>query len=1060
MLIFVRLKNYCLTNYLVSMKRILLLSLMFLAATAFNALAQRTVSGTIIDDTGESLPGVNVVIKGTTSGTTTDLDGNYRLQVDDGAVLVISFVGFETQEIEVGTRSVIDVTMGGVIELQEIVVTAYGEDTKRSLTGSVSSIGTEIIENQQIESITRSLQGTVPGINVIASSGQPGSNSNIRIRGIASIDSGNDPLIVLDGSPYSSNINTIPSSDIASISVLKDASAAALYGSRAGNGVILITTKSGKIGATTVDFRATSGVSSRARDNYEFVDAATAMRLEWETIRNDAITNGSDTPGQDATDGLLNRVGYNPYGNIGSPIDANGDLIPEAQRVLWDTDWEDAIFTEKAVRNEYSLGVSGGTQDVKYFFGGSLLDQQGQVVKSDFVRYTGRLNIDAKLNDWLSASLKQSVSSSEQNSPPQSGTSFANNIQWINTVSNIYPVYRRDPSGELILDDEGNPIYDTGDNPDETGELNTSRPVLSSANPAGQTRLNEAISKRFFSTTNAIFEANFLENFTAKTSYQLNKYIFDDFGYTNSQFGSAKTVMGRVSRSKDITTEYTWTNSLNWNKFFSLHNVDVLLLSEIYNYEIEVLDARGTGVPFDGLHEFNSTAVLEFLGGSTTQERIASLMSRVKYNYNSKYFLEFSYRQDQSSRFSSETRKGDFFAVSGAWLISDESFLSQNETLSFLKIRGSWGQLGNNNVPGGRFPYLTTFDTGFDQPGVSGIYPDGLANSELTWEVVTTTNIGLDFGLFSNKLTGTIDAYNALTTDLVTSATTTISRGVRGSSIVENTGDVANRGIEVSLASNIISNETFTWSVSANIAFEENEITNFPEEERISGSKKLEEGRSIFDFYIEDYAGVNPENGNPMWWRDSLDMDGNIVIERHETTEDYDGASRYFVGTALPWARGGISNQIAYKGIDFSFLINFSLGGKILDYDYAGLMHGGRRAGEQHSVDIIDRWQQPGDVTDVPRLGTELRSNSRSTRFLYDATYGRLRNITVGYTLPKSILNRTGGFVKNFRIFFSGDNLVTLFGRDGLDPEQSFSGITDSRSAVFKTYSGGIELRF
>ena len=258
----------------------------------------------------------------------------------------------------------------------------------------------------------------------------------------------------------------------------------------------------------------------------------------------------------------------------------------------------------------------------------------------------------------------------------------------------------------------------------------------------------------------------------------------------------------------------------------------------------------------------------------------------------------------------------------------------------------------------------------------------------------------------------------------------------------------------------MISNTDFSWNVSANIAFEENEITDFPEGERINGSKKLEEGRSIFDFFIQDYAGVNPDNGNPMWWRDSTDAEGNIVIERFETTEDYDDADRYFVGTSLPWARGGFSNQITYKGIDFSFLINFSLGGKILDQDYQGLLHAGRRAGQQHSVDILDRWQQPGDITDVPRLSTDLRSNSRSTRFLYDATYARLRNVTIGYTLPASVIGKTGGFVKNFRVFVAGDNLVTLFGRDGLDPEQALNGLTDSRSAVFKTYSGGVEIRF
>ena len=979
-------------------------------------------------------------------------------------------MGFETQEVEVGSRTTIDISMGGAVELSEVVVVAYGEDSRRTLTGSVASIDDAVINSQQIETVTRALQGTVPGVNVIASSGQPGANPTIRIRGQASIDSGNDPLIVLDGSPYNGNLNTIPTGDIESISVLKDASSAALYGSRAGNGVILITTKTGKLGKTTVDFRATRGVSTRARKMYEFVDAETAIRLEWETLRNDAAADGQSTPGQNATDGLLRRIGYNPYGDIGSPIDANGNLVPGTQ-LLWDTDWEDAIFTNSAIRSEYNLGVSGGSENIKYYFGGSLLDQEGQVAKSDFVRYSGRLNIDAKLTDWLNASLKQSITSGEQNNPPQAGTAFANNIQWIQTVSNIYPLFRRDKTGSLILDDAGNPIYDTGDDPDDTRELNSRRPVFSSANPVGQTQLNEALRKRFLSTTNIGFEANFLNDFTAKTSYQLNKYFFDNFVYTNPLFGSARTVNGRIRREKDITTEYTWTNSLNWEKSFSSHNLNVLLLGELYNFTFEALNTSATTLPFNGLFEFNSAAEQESLFGSTAQERIFSLMSRVKYNYDGKYFADFSYRRDRSSRFGPSERTGHFFAVGGSWLISEEGFLSNSSLMSFLKIRASWGELGNNQIIDGDitvdadgngqqlyFPYLTLFDTGFDQPGISGIYPAGLANSSLTWETVQTTNIGLDFGLLSDKINGTIDVYRAVTTDLVTAATTTISRGIVGNSIVENIGDVTNSGIEVTLSGDIISNGDFNWNASANISFEKNEITNFPEDERISGSKRLEKGRSIFDFWIRDYAGVNPDNGNPMWWRDSVDADENIIIERFTTTEDWDEADRYFVGTSLPWARGGLTNRLAYKGLDFSFLINFSLGGKILDQDYSGLMHGGRRVGEQHSVDILDRWQKPGDITDVPRLGTELESNSRSTRFLYDATYARLRNVTLGYTLPRSLL--PGGFIKRCRVFVSGDNLVTVFGRDGLDPEQALNGLTNSRSAVFKTYSGGLELRF
>jgi TonB-linked SusC/RagA family outer membrane protein len=1044
----------------------MLLVFVFAITVSSNSWAQeRSVSGkvTAIGD-GSPIPGVNVVIKGTTTGTISDHNGNYELKIADGAILVFSFIGYVSEEVEVGARSVIDLQLSAdVRQLSEVVVVAYGEESKRKLTGSIGSIDSKSIGKQQITTIGRALQGTVAGVSVIQQSGSPGDNPIIRIRGIASIDSGNDPLIVVDGAVFSSNLNTINPNDIESMSVLKDASSAALYGARAANGVILITTKTGKVGKPEITFNMTTGVSDRARKDYEYLSAKDQMLLEWEALRNDGVDQGSTSPGQDASDGLIGRVGYNPFGNVPEPINANGEFA--AENTLWDTDWENAIFTSKAIRTDYNLGISGGTEDVKYYIGGSILDQEGAVQKSDFKRYSGRVNLDAELNDWLSIGLRQNIVFSEQNNPPQSGTSFSNNIQWIRTVSPIYPVFRRDENGDFILDGEGNKIYDTGD----FGiGVNTERVPLSSANAVGQTLLNEDLRKRFSSMSNIYFQFNFLNDFNFKTSYTLNKYVFDRFVFTNQAFGSAKSVKGRITRNKDITTEWTATNSLNWNKDFNEHNLDVLLLQEAYNFTIERENVSKTGLPFDGLFELNSAAALETIGGSKDSERISSVMGRVKYDYQGKYLFSASFRQDESSRFGADFRKGNFFSISGGWNISDEAFMSGLGAIDFLKLRASYGEIGNSNILSDPnqdgvftqeyFPYLAVFNTGFDQPGFSGVYTAGVFNPALTWEAVATTNVGVDFSLFKNRLNGSIDAYRAVTKDLVTAATTTISRGIRFGSITSNVGDITNSGVEVVLGGDVFKAGAFTWNLSFNIAFEDNEITKFPEGERINGSKKLEEGRSIFDFFIREWAGVDPNTGQPLWNMDVLDTDGETVIDK-VTTNDYDAATRYFVGSALPDARGGMTSSLFYKGLDFSFLVNFALGGKVLDSDYQGLLHGGRRAGNNYSVDAINRWQQPGDITDYPRQSSDDRGNSRSTRFLFDATYARLRNVTIGYTLPNKLIEKTE-VVQSLRVFVAGDNLITLFGRDGLDPEQAVNGLTDNRSSSLQTFSAGVEVKF
>jgi TonB-linked SusC/RagA family outer membrane protein len=1017
------------------------------------------------EEDGSGLPGVNVVLENSSVGTVTDVEGEYEIEVpQEGGTLVFSFIGLNTEKVAIGNQSTINLAMSPDLQqLQEVIFVAYGESDRKSLTSSVGQIDAKVIENQQVVSIAQTLQGTVPGVNIITGSGQPGVNPTIRIRGITSINSSSDPLIVLDGAVYTGNLNTIDQNEIESISVLKDAAASALYGARAASGVILITSKKGKAGDTRINFRASAGISERAVSEYPLLGAEQQMLLEWETLYNSANLAGTANPGQFATDNLLNRTGYNPYGGLTSPIGPDGNVLP-GQTLKYDTDWENALLRQ-GTRQDYSLNIGGGSKDVQYFISGSYLQQDGIVIESDFERFSGRINLDANLNSWLKAGLRQSISSSVQNFPVQSGASFSNGVQYIRTMSNIYPIYRRTVDGDFLLDDAGNKIFDDGQADEVPVQpINAIRPVLQPSNAVAQTTLDRDVSNRFFNTSNLFLEASFLDYFSFKTSFTLNKYIFDNQTYTNPEIGSARNVNGRLGRDRDITTEWTLTNSLNFDyNFDQRHSLNVLLLQEAYDYNINTISVSKTGLPFGGLYQLNSAASLEAIDGLRNEERIAGLMARVEYNFLNRYFLQGSVRRDISSRFTPESREGVFYSVSGSWALTDEVFMEPfANVVNFLKLRASYGELGNSFIQDNfdnqvYFPGENVFETGWDQLATPGVYIGPLRNSQITWETSVVSNVGLDFGFAKNAVTGSIDAYIKDTKGLIFARPLANSLGVRENQILENVGDMRNKGLEVQLNWNIIDKPDFLWSIGGNIAFENNEITDLPQDEFVTGSFKYSEGVSAYEFFIEEWAGVSTVTGAPMWYRDILDGEGEVVDRDTTLVYGQASAARDYFGTALPWARGGLNTNLQFKGFDLSVLFYFSLGGQILDLDYSGLMEGGLRPGNQKHTDILDRWQNPGDVTDVPRLDNSNQGGSRSTRFLFDATYGRLRNVTLGYTLPKAVLDRTG-FINRLRVYLQGDNLLTFFGREGLDPEQNINGITNDRSSVFKTFSAGLEI--
>lgn len=1037
-----------------------LILLIFVLTTQLLLAQERMISGVVLDKT-LPIPNVNIVIKGTKNGVQSDIDGKYKIKAKAGDVIVFSYLGMKDVNVTVGTSSIINVNLQEEGKaLDEVVVVAYGKQKLKSIVGSVAVVGSEVIEKQQNVSVLNALQGSVAGVNIISSGGMPGENPTIRIRGVGSINASAEPLIVLDGAPFSGNINAISSDQIESMTVLKDASSTALYGSRGANGVILITTKRGKLNSVPrVNFSSTVGFSSNAVPLYKLVGSDDYMKLNWEAMRNSNQYISKQTPetaGINASKSLISRLGYNPY-TVDTPVDVNGNLVTTDKK--WDTDWTDLMLNKAAVRKENTLSVSGGSDNTRYFFTSNYLSQEGNVVTSKFERVTTRLSVDSKVNNWLKVGASMFYSTSNQNFPSQSGTSFQSAIQWIYNVPSVYPVYQRDNNGDLVLDSNGQKIFDYGATSSQL--LNGNRPTFNNENAYGSLYEYKVGYKRDNYTANAYLEFTLAKNLIFKTNLAYERYLYDYFNYASNEVGYAVSIGGRITQERDVTTSTNLINSLNYKKSFGNHNFSADLIQEAYNFKIDALSARGEGFLPD-VKVLDGSTTPASVGGYVSEDRISSYLGRLAYNYKEKYFIESSYRRDGSSRFNSDVRWGNFYSIGGSWLISQENFLKDNSTISELKLRGSYGELGNNqtvNSDGNAnyFPYKQLFETGYNELENTGVVLGSAVDPYLTWEKTASTDIGLDFGLFNNRLTGTIDYYNKKSIDLIYTKPLPGSTGNTG--VTTNVGSLRNYGWEFALNSKNIKRVNFDWTSGLNLSFDRNRITELTQASYINGTKRWEVGKSLYDFYLQEWAGVDTETGYGMWYKDVLGSDGKPTGER-VTTKIYSEATRYYNDkSSLPSFVGGFTNFLRYKNIDLNLLFNFSFGSYVYDSSYLSLMEGFKTAGRAASEDIEKRWQKPGDVTDVPLLlASNNDFNSQSTRFLFKNDYVRLKSLNFGYNFPQSILDKTN--LSKLRLYFQGDNLWTYQSHKGLDPEQSFAGTTNNRSYNLRVVSFGLNVEF
>ena len=1010
------------------------------------------VTGVISDEYGIPLPGATVIEVGTVNGVSTDFDGNYTIEVLEGATLEYSYVGYQAQSMLADALNPINISLLPANELEEVVVVAYGTQSKQSIVGSVAVISESDIQAQPATTITQAIQGSVPGINIINTGGVPGTNPTIRIRGIGSINASAAPLIIVDGAPFNGNLNSIAQEQVESISVLKDASSTSLYGSRGANGVIIVTTKSGnRETPTRISLNSVFGNSNMATPMHDLLNIEDYTKFFWEAFRNKEMNSNKLTPeaaGAAASSNLISALSYNPYG-VDQPVDAQGNLN---ETPAWDTDWKSAILKRNAYKKQHGLSISGGSKKTSFYIGSNYIKEQGQVKTTFFERFATRLNVDTDVSEYIKSGLNVSYSVSKQNAPNQSGTSFSNSIQWIYTVPSYYPLYRREADGTLYKDAGGLTQFDYGNNSKQI--VNGVRPALSNENGLGALINNEILNNRTYVSMNGYLKIKLFSELNFKSNIFYERATLDNFRYTHNKFGAASSVQGRVSQDRNYFTTINAIQTINYNNSFGFHTLSADAIFESYQLKQDLLNAQGTGY-LPNVKVLNGSTVPENVGGAINEERILSAISRFSYNYDNTYFAEISFRRDGSTKFSKNTRWGNFYSFGGSWILSNESFVDNISWIDYLKLKFSYGELGNNrNI--GFFPYLQVFDTGYNQLDNTGVISSQFVDPNLTWEKTALLNFGTEFTLFEGKLQGSIEYYSKKSIDLIYNKPLAISTGNK--SIKTNIGAVKNSGIEFSFNSLVIKKDDFSLDLGINFSFDKNEINELTQDEFINGTKKWKVGKSLYDFFIQEAAGVDPVDGFQMWFKDVLTPEGEPTGER-VTTKEYADATRYYLDkSSLPKMVGGFNTKISFKNFDLSTLINFSFGSYVYDSVYASLMNGFESPGRNGHPDLKNRWQKPGDQTSVPLFLNEQNDfNAISSRFLFKNNYIRVRGLNLGYTFNENWMENYK--IKGLRLYLQGDNLLTFQSHKGIDPEQELSGMTNNRSHQMKTISLGVNLQ-
>ncbi|WP_244964569.1 SusC/RagA family TonB-linked outer membrane protein [Phocaeicola sartorii] len=1014
------------------MKRKLMLLLTCLFVGIGLVTAQITkVTGTVIsEEDGLPVVGASILVKGTTVGTVTDMDGKFTLSnvPSSAKTLLVSFIGMATQEVSIKANLQISLKSDTEV-LDEVMVVAYGTAKKASFTGSASVMKAGEISTQK-ESLVKSLEGKVAGVRVGGSTGDPGSDQKILIRGIGSINGSTQPLYVVDGVPVvnddmssglksQSVLSSINPDDIASMTILKDAAAASLYGSRAANGVVIITTKQGKEGKTRVSYDMETGWTSMAvRNQYKMMDAKDTKDYYWHAIKNYFIEYAGMDEATAASAANEEVPGW--FYNYNS--DTN-------------TDWKKEVY-KNGLNTNHQVAINGGNEKTRFYTSFGYNKVKGIVKGSEFERYSGRLNLDHKVTNWLRVSAKQMISfSSTEGFRDQNDQS-----QGFGTTSPLSIMFSMDPTAPVKLEDGS---Y----NPNASFSSKISNPNLMLGQKTGP-RAETVASDLMRSMTNFEAEVTLPYNFTARTVLG-----YDYMNNKEREFWAPESVNGESLGG--LGTRYDYTNktltsstTLNYHNSFDRHNVNALVGYEVEDRSLNYLYASAKSYATDKLPDLANGQSYS-TSSNVYEAAIMSYFGNINYDFDNKYYLSASFRRDGSSRLAADNRWANFWSVSGAWRLSGESFLQDNPLFTDLKLRVSYGT--NGNLPGDYFGYMDTYSTNGGYGSSPAIYWGNAGNTKLGWEKSQNFNVGVDWNLY-NRVNLTVEYYSKLTTDLLFQTPTSYVTGF--SSQWQNLGKMKNQGVEFTISSQNVVTENFTWTTDLNLTRQSIKIKELPDGADVQygdgNMYLLREGESMHTFYLPEYIGVNSETGLGEFWIDPDDHSKGV-------TNYYSKAGKGIVGKAVPDWMGGMTNRFTYKNFDLSFMISFQTGASLFDYPGYFLTYSdGVRVGSFNmTADVAGNyWTKPGDKVDNPKpiYNNPYRSDRFSSRTVRSTDNIRMRDITFGYKIPVS-----KKYINNLRVYFKATNPFLIYcATKDIDPDVDINGYRQTDTPPTKAFMFGL----
>ena len=1068
------------------MKKLFLLLVAVLSIGLCSSAQTRTVTGTVLDaNNDEPLIGASVTAAGTNTGVATDVDGEFSITLPANvSKLTVSYVGYDTETVNITPGKMTIHLRPGNNTLDEVFAVAYGTAKKSEYTGSASVVKADQLENALVTTVTDALSGRVSGVQTLSYNGQPGSEPTVLIRGVGSINASTAPLYVVDGVPYSGDIAGIPATDVESMTVLKDAASAALYGARGANGVILITTKKGKEGTAKISLDARWGGNHRALPNYDVIsDPRQYIEQVYKAhYTNEAYANNNLAGARaSALSKIWSSIGYQtwtvPTGQavIGpdgrfNPYATPGYLASNGYYLLAD-DWNEQL--RNGLRQEYNLSISGGTNKFTYYLGASYLSDEGIIVGSNYDRFSTRLGVDYQAKPWLKVGTNLAytyVNSGYPGDQTSSGSS-ANAFMMANNMGPVYPMYVRDADGNIMYNDTyGKPIYDYGD-----GQVGYSRNYMSMSNPVGDLTydLDESLMD--------IFDAKWYVNLTPIEGLSItgsaglfvdntrNHYI------RNGLYGQGQSYGGQALQYQSRLRTLNLQALAEYQRSFGLNNFGLMIGYESFESWSELVEAIGSNLYNPGQWAVDNTIDQRRGYGSGGGYATRGFFGRLKYNFDERYFFMGSYRRDASSRFAPDKRWGNFWSASVAWEIAKERFMEDFTNVDMLKFKFSFGQNGNDGI-GNNYAYMDQYSL----TGADGVFNDATlaykGNPDITWETSNNLNVGFDFSFFKGMLSGSIEYYQRQVSDMLFNIPVAPSLGY--SSIPMNIGSMRNNGGELEINYRPISTRDITWDVYANITIPNNKVIKLAPElldkdgNWVSGSRIFHEGQSMYQLYLPQWAGVDSETGVAQYWTlqnttSDINEDGEYIIEyfdEPQKTENWSDAylsNRKSTGNIMPKGYGGFGTTLNIYGFDLSATFAYQFGGRIFDSSYQSFM-GAFQAdniGMNFHKDLLNAWSQPGDITDVPRMATsDQYSVATSDHFLISSNYISLNNITCGYTIPDRITKKA--YLSGVRVYFSAENVALWSKRKGLDPRQGFVSSSNDTYSPIRCFSGGIRLSF